>query len=124
MPLAGVDVAHDVVVVLVSTAGSVVATVAVFRAKLAVADQRHDGLVAQIERDRAQDAALLTEKLDRVNQTVQQHARSSRAGFQTTERLLRGVLDIVASIAGQDGATKRLHTTDVLTRFLTEDDHE
>lgn len=120
MLAAGVDAGRDVVVVLFSAMTSVLTTVAVFRARLAVMDVRHLALVQQIERDRVSNKELIDVKFTQLTSEVAQLAETSSRRFDTSERLLRATLDVVASLAGRDGLVPRPHPGDVLTRYLSE----
>lgn len=100
---------HDVGLVILAAVTSCAGTVAVFSSRLAVMDVERRQLAAQIERDRAQDKALLDQRLGGI--AVQ---------LERQERLLRAVLELSANLAHGEGKDRRAITDGVLTRYLNE----
>lgn len=112
------------VTVVVSAVASVVSTIAVFRSRLDVMDANRVALAAQVERDRQADKELLAEKLDRMADSIERVTDEAGAHFKTAERLMRSTLELVASLARQDGTDRRLQGGDMLARFVTTEKEE
>lgn len=115
-------ITHDAVTTVVTALASVGVTLAVFRSRLDVMEAKREALEDRIEKDRAADKELWQVKLDQVAKDVASVALEGRKRFDTTERLQRATLEIVASLAGQAGQVHRAKTTDALTRYLSDDE--
>ena len=108
--------------VILSAVGSVVSTIAVFQSKLAVMNAKREALAAQIERDRQADRELLGEKLNRMAESIERVTADASTHFKTAERLMRSTLELVSSLAREQGTDRRLQGGDMLARFVTQEE--
>lgn len=87
-------------------------------------DEKRSALAEQIDRDRRADKELLTEKLDRMADSIERVTDEAAAHFKTAERLMRSTLELVSSLARQEGTDRRLQGGDMLARFVVTEKEE
>lgn len=99
-------------------------TVAVFRSRFDVQDQKLVDLERLLEERRQHDRELVERSLAEVSRRVDESAKMSAEHYARIERHQRITLELVASLARRQGVTHRALGTDVVARVLRDEAEE